>query len=126
MEAVFEVCQAVVHLNGALRVANVENFVLSCNSLDRTDVSCIVIETHLSPGPVPVLVVLGAVQRLVVPAVHRASIVTNPDVVASIDKKQMERSAIEVLHHRCAVFEVPVLDQYRTLTRLLWVSTCLT
>lgn len=54
MEGALEMSQTIMHLDCALRIANIEDFIAAIDLSDCTDVCCIVIEAHVSPGPVPV------------------------------------------------------------------------
>ena len=98
MELFFHVSKTVEHLDRALRVANVEDLLDAGLLFDHLDVGYIVIEAHVSPREHPVVVVILRGKRLVVPRVHRAAIITDPDIVAGIDEQQVEWSAIEVCH----------------------------
>ena len=55
VEAGLEVRQSVMHLDRTLRVTYVEDLFDAGCLLDGRDVGCIIVETHLGPGPVPVL-----------------------------------------------------------------------
>ena len=99
MENVFKVHKAVVHLNGTLRVANVEDLVFSGDRLDSRDVGRVIVKTHVCPCPVPVLTISRAVECDVVPTVHGSTVVSDPHVISSINEKKVEWSTIEVLHH---------------------------
>ena len=108
--------QSVVHLGRALGVANVKYLVLACHFLDGCDVSDVVVHAHVGPGPVPVLCVHRCIESLVAPTVHGTTVVSNPDIVASVDQLQMEGlittlSVIEGSEPGCAVLEIAVLDE---------------
>jgi len=77
--------QCVVHLDGALRVANVGDFVLTRCFFDGHDVGFVVM-LHICPGEVPVVrsVVNDIIVRVPL-AVLGAATVAEPDVVALID-----------------------------------------
>ena len=50
--------------------------------LNSPDVGNVVIETHISPGPIPVLLIILRTECLVVLRVLSAAIVANPNIVA--------------------------------------------
>ena len=105
--------QAIVHLTRALRVAQVEDLVQAGGILDRCDVRYVVVESHAAPSPSPVLWVLRSVKRLVAPTVHRATIVSNPDIVTSVDQLQVERLLIAVVvDPGGSILQVTMLDKY--------------
>ena len=54
VESLFKLSKTVVHLDGALRVADIENFVDTRFSFDGLDVGDVVVQSHLCPGEVPV------------------------------------------------------------------------
>ena len=58
MKAALQMSQTVEHLNCALRVTDVENFVDTGLFLDFRDVGDVIVEPHLGPSPKPVLVVI--------------------------------------------------------------------
>ena len=76
--------QAVVHLDGSLGVAHVEDFVDACRLLDCLDVCDVVVKTHLDPGVVPVGGVSRSIESFVALTVLSATIVANPNIVACI------------------------------------------
>jgi hypothetical protein len=55
MEVLLIVSQPVVHLDSALRIADIEDFIFASCFLDRQDVGRVIVETHLGPGKVPIL-----------------------------------------------------------------------
>ena len=67
MEGALQVRQSVEHLGGSLRVSRVEDLLLASLLLDHRDIGNIVIETHVGPGPHPVLIVVLGGEGLVVP-----------------------------------------------------------
>ena len=89
VELRLKVCQSIVHLCSALRVAQIEDFFLPCCFFDRSDVCSVIIEAHFRPSPVPILRVCRSVESLVAPTVHRSTIVSDPNIVASINEQQM-------------------------------------
>jgi len=84
-EGFFNVGQAVEHLDGSLGVTDVEDLVLLGLFLDEGDVCGVIIETHLGPGPVPVLV-LERGESLVTLTVLSSSVVAKPDVIAKVSE----------------------------------------
>ena len=75
-----------MHLASALRIAEVENFVLTSGILNSCDVGRIIVQTHIGPGPVPVLGVARRIVLNVIPTVHSSSVVADPNVVTSVHK----------------------------------------
>ena len=59
VEGVTDMLETVVHLSSTLRVTDVEDLVFASGLLDSSNICSVVIETHISPGPVPVLTILG-------------------------------------------------------------------
>ena len=82
--------KAIVHLDGALRVADVEDLIDASGFFDSRNVRRIIIEAHVGPGVHPVLVILGGVILGVPLAVLCATIVGQPDIIASVSQLQME------------------------------------
>lgn len=82
--------QTIVHLNCALGVAQIEDFFHVSGFPDRRDIGSIIVEAHLPPSPIPILLVARRIERHVALTVHRATIVPNPNIVASVDQQQME------------------------------------
>lgn len=111
VEGRLQVRQAVVHLNRALAVADVENFIDAGRLFNSLDVRDIIVEAHLRPREVPVLVVGGAVEGLMPPTVLGASVVADPDVVARIDQLKVERLLFIVVEPARAVLVIAVLGQ---------------
>lgn len=85
------VSQRVMHLNSALGVAKVRDFVLGSQFLDRLDIGFVVF-AHVSPGESPVLLcgASSGIKSCMVLAILGASIVSEPDIVAQIGKEQGE------------------------------------
>lgn len=111
VERRLQVGKTVVHLDGALAIANIEDFVDAGSLLNSLNVRHIVVEAHLGPRPVPVLVVRGAVERLMAPAVLCASVVANPDVIARVDQLQVEWLLFVVVKPAGSILVVAVLCQ---------------
>ena len=82
------VSQRVMHLNSALGVAKVRDFVLGSQFLDRLDIGFVVF-APVSPGESPVLLCGGSsgIKSCMVLAILGASIVSEPDIVAQIGKE---------------------------------------
>ena len=111
MELALHVRQPVEHLSRPLRVAQVEDFLDACLLLDHLDIGDVIIEAHISPGKHPVGVIVFGRERLMVPRVHRATIVSDPNVVPFINEKQVERSTSELVHPKRSIFEVAMLAE---------------
>jgi len=94
------VCKSVVHLNGALRIAHVSNFVLTSQLFDRLNIGFDVV-LHVRPGEVPVLLCGFAcciIDRMVL-TVLGASIISDPNIVAFVSQEQVERFfVVEILY----------------------------
>ena len=90
MELRFEVGKTIVHLHSTLGISDVENLIFTGSLLNSSNISCIVIETHISPGPVPVLGIGAGIKSLVIPTVHGASVVANPHIVTFVNQLQVE------------------------------------
>ena len=84
MKLALKICQAVEHLDSALTVANVENFIYLSLFFDHFNVGDVVVNTHVSPCVHPEVVVLFSVKYFVLLGVSRAPIVSNPHIVTSI------------------------------------------
>ena len=90
-ETVFKVSEAVVHLDGSLRVADVEHLVHPGLLLDVRDVCNIVVQTHLSPGPVPIgSSIVSGIECFMAQGVPGATVAANPDIVSSVSQLQLE------------------------------------
>jgi len=87
IELALKMGKTVEHLSGALTVADVEDLVDASFFLDHLDVGHVIVETHIAPGPHPVLVVVLRAQSLMIPGILCATIVSNPNIVASIDQE---------------------------------------
>ena len=88
VECALKLGKTVVNLDGALRVAHVEDFVDACGLLDVLDVRNVVVEAHISPGVIPIIIVQSSVQGYVTLRVLSATVVSDPDVIASIGQLQ--------------------------------------
>ena len=100
-----------MHLDGALRVAQVDDFVLESLVFDRLNVGFDVI-LHVRPGEVPVRPTRGGIIISVPLAVLGAPVIANPYIVSLVGQKQMERLLVtEILDPRRAILHVPVLDK---------------
>ena len=84
-EAIIVVSQSVMHLNSALRVTNVENFIFTRDILNCFNVCSIIIKTHVAPMEVPVFVILGRIESLVTPTVLGTTVVSHVDIVAGVN-----------------------------------------
>ena len=71
----------------ALRITEVENLVSSTLLLDHFDISDVIVTAHFGPGKLPEFLAVIAVLS-VLSAVLCATIVTDPDIVASISQLQ--------------------------------------
>ena len=85
-----EMGQTIVHLNCALRVAQIKDLILLSCLLDRRNIGCVIVEAHLTPRPVPILPIARCIERHVALTIHRATIVPDPHIVAGVDQQQME------------------------------------
>jgi len=65
VECTLEVGQSIEHLDGALAVADVEDFVYAGLLLDHADVGGVVVKTHISPSVKPELIVVLGTQCFV-------------------------------------------------------------
>ena len=94
-----------MHLDGALRVANVGNFVLASLRLDGLNIRNVII-LHVCPREVPV-VGSGAsdwLECFMTLAVVCAAIISNPNIVALISEQHMERFLVaSTCNPRCSV-----------------------
>lgn len=87
-----KVSQAVEQLDGPLTVADVEDLFDFRDLFDFSYVGSVVVQAHLCPGEVPITAgVILCAQRLVSLRILSATIVTDPDIVASFSELQMER-----------------------------------
>ena len=102
--------EPVVHLDRALGVAEVEHFVDCSSLLDGSDIGDVIVQTHLGPGPVPVLR-LGSIERLMGPTVLGTTVATDPNVVASIRQLEVEWLSLVIVDPGGAIFLVTVLDE---------------
>jgi len=59
MKFFFTFSQTIEHLNSALAVANVEDFVDAIVLFDHLDVRYVIVKPHLCPSPHPVLIVIS-------------------------------------------------------------------
>jgi len=87
MEGALDVGQAVKHLNRALAVADVEDFVDAGLLLDHADIGRVVVKAHVGPGVHPEVFVVLRAQRLVLLGVVRAAVVTDPHIVTLVNEK---------------------------------------
>ena len=112
VEVVLVVRERVVHLNGALRVANVLNFVLVGSFLDGTNVSWVVILSHVRPVEVPVSRVVRRKSRVAL-AILRSAVIAEPDVVALVEELELEGFVVvaEASEPAGCVLQVSMLDQ---------------
>ena len=96
VKAIVVVSQRVMHLSCALRITNVRNLVLTSCFLNGLDVCFVIIETHLAPVEVPVIVVRGGIESLVTPTIFSTTVVTHPDVKARVNEFKGEVKLITV------------------------------
>ena len=89
--------ESVKHLDCSLGVAYVVDFWCSSQFFNSLDVGHVVIETHISPGPIPVVGVVLRAEGLVIPRVLCTTVVADPDIIALLSEQQMERNAIPEL-----------------------------
>jgi len=122
VELALEVRQTVEHLDRALTVANVENFIDFCLLFDHFNVGYVVVQAHVGPRVHPEVAVLLSVKCFVLLGVSRATIATDPDIVASVHQKQLKRFAFEVVQPRSTVLVVTVLDQNCAFSGLLFAE----
>ena len=95
-KALLKLAQASKHLGGSLGVAYIGDFLCIGHLENLLDIGRLVVDSHLEPGPVILcrilLCVLGTVlvvgvrEILVDVRVARASVVGDPDIVATVDQ----------------------------------------
>jgi len=118
MKLALKMCQAIEHLESALTVANVENFIDLGLFFDHIDVGDVVVNTHVSPCVHPVVVVQCCVKCFVLLGVSSATTVSDPHIITSVYQHQLKRFAFcEVGHPICTVLKITVLNQNSALTR---------
>ena len=86
MELALKMCQTIEHLDSALAVANVEDFVHSSLLFDHFNVGDVVVNAHVGPCVHPVVIVFFSVECFVLLGVFRATIVADPHIITGIDQ----------------------------------------
>ena len=86
-ELFFKFGETIEYLNSALRITEVENLVSATLLLDHLDVGDVIVTAHFGPGKLPEFLAIVTVLS-VLSAVLRATIVSNPDIIASICQLQ--------------------------------------
>ena len=88
-ERIFTMRQAVKHLHSADTVSNIESLVDFRYLFDLAQVCAVIIEALIGPAEVPISGIVLCAEGLVTQGVLRATIATDPDVVASINELKL-------------------------------------